>query len=467
MVNKLFNRLSLSGFVLLVVFIQPGFTQKLKPLTVSVPPLRVIRQNEATALKMALTQDEDAREDEFPWYLGINKEEIIEVGVPCLTNWDASTLKETLTCYKLTSSQPTVIAVVNDRFLVGMARRGEAVITATETVVAETVVNRGTESESRSGHVSRTYSRAFPLGNGFNDMDALRVRITSNTDRKIIAVPSLKTYKTVRDTYGKGIAKNFIVASVNIINNNPSKQFLVQNVSVSFDPNQCNNLAEIWARIYGEKITLRKSPATARDEGGKVIAVQTQDYTPESERNLCLTQYKSYFGVPTTILPTDANTMQAVGEAAKYRSFRYKLFQGLRFAADVGSGLTAFNILGREGRTGFNYLGGTLFSAADAALPKVSDEKRKNLEADVPKSNLIVKGNDSEEINIFIPATHIFKKSAWEQYKKTINKIEDDDGFRQYLLLFLVANSNGILIDENSKQVDSTQGGGAKTLLRP
>jgi hypothetical protein len=362
----------------------------------------------------------------------------------------------------LESDRPYMVAVVNDRFLLGTGKRGEAVITIKKRVRKR----QAAEFAAKKDAAWTNTPASFSLGAGYEKMERLRVRIATNTDRRIVAVPRIKTYRAVRATYGKGIAKSYIVVAVDVNNSNPSKQFLIQNVSISFDPLQCEALAEMWAGMYFEGL---QQPVTLRNKMGRASGttvgsapVTADAPTPEGKKNECISKYIEYFGFPNTIMPTDNTTMLAVAAAEKYKSPRYRLFQGIKFAADVGAALPVFNILGPDGRTGFNFLGGTLTTALDAALPKLSDEKLRNLEADIPKSNVIVRGNDTQTVNIFIPAEHVFTQAAWNDYKADLKNPATRDDFKFYMLLFLVANSNGILIDENSKQVESKQGGGAR-----
>ena len=445
-----------------LVFSTTVFGQTPTPTPSPLPAFKIERSDRSVPFHQALIKDQDADDDDKnPWYLGIDKDEVVKFDLPeCkVLDWDEDSQMETVTCFELVSSKPSVVTVLDDHFLVGMAKRGDAVITVREVTKKYKVENRGTISEEKIEQIKDKKvileNHRFSLGGSLRDFAFVNVRIVSNTDKKIIAVPYLKDYKSVRDTYGKGIAKNYMVVAVRIINDNSGKQFLVQNVSVSFDPNQCNDLADIWAGVGAYGTSLRRPPnETEIDEAAKMVKDKRKD---------CMDNYEKNFAFPNTILPIDDNTMLAVGEAEKYRSRRYQFFQAIRFAADVGGGLTAFNLLGRDGITGFNFLGGTLFNAADAALPKSADEKRENLRRDVPKENVIVKGNDHQVVNIFIPIIHVLKKPAWEKYKTSIDKRKDDETFHQYMKLFLVANSSGILIDENSKAVESKQGGGAAT----
>lgn len=456
-------------------------TTSVSPVPVATPPIAVFRKGTATALRVAMIQDKDAEEDEFSYYLPIEKEEIIKIDIPDCgePKWDEGSKTETTVCYRLVSSNPAVVSVLNSKFLIGMAKRGEASITVQEYILERQITNRGAENEERSAFVEQPKPKlmGIPLGRGFEVLEKIPIRVNSRVDKQIIAVPSLKTYQAVSDSYGKGIAKKYLVVAVDIINNNANKQYLIQNVSISFDPNQCNNLADVWGNVYAGGTTLRLKEPEKTDENGKKYRetknekggvyrtqndIKTETFTPDSERNVCLANYKRYFYFPATIMPTDGNTMLAVAESEKYRSRRYQLFQAMKFAADVGGGLTAFKILGRDGITGFNFLGGTLFNSADKALPRVSDQKLQNLGKDSPKPNVIVKGNDYQTVNIFIPAHHVLSNEAWEKYRNSRGDMKNIDAeFVRYMLLFLVANSNGILIDENSKQVESEQGGGA------
>lgn len=416
----------------------------------------IVSKGERSPLYKTLVVDELAEENETKWYININPEQLIELRAePDTRKGDNGIVHEEK--FVLVSKHPGIISVVNDKLLLATGRRGEAIIEV------ERWVRNRREADIENGIDTAPWNKIgnvnFSLGNGLTPQRKLRFRINSATDRQIISVPRLKTYKAVRDSYGKGIARNFVVVAVDINNSNAGKQFLVQNVYVSFDPTQCENFADFWATAIGDSFEYKDRSKRIKPAATPV----PEKMTPEERKNECLNAYISYFGFPTSILPTDSNTMLAIAEAEKYRSSRYRLFQGLKFAADVGSALgPAFNIIGPAGRTGFSFLGGTLSSGLDTALPKISDQKLNNLRTDVPKANVIVKGNSVETINIFIPATHILSHEAWKAYR---SDYKDDDynknkNFIKYMLLFLVAKSDGILIDENSRQVETKQGGG-------
>jgi hypothetical protein len=400
-------------------------------------------------LRSLLTDEEESGATRQSFVLPLAKDELIRLKLPDCEpseykeNKSKTVLQITKKCFQLESSDPEIVSVVGRDSLLGTGKRGQAKISVRMVVLTEIV--------DRVSNVSRTLEPvvipgtpfAIPIGTGLTPLSSLLIRIKDKIDRNIIAEPRLKTYQTVRDQYGKAIAKQFLVVAVDIHNRNAAKRFLVQDVSISFDPNQCRKIGELWAMNTSEAFS---------------------DRLREIKRQECTLSYQTYFGLPVTIRPSDGNTILAVSEANKYKSGRYILFNAIRFAADIGTGgLSSFKIGGPDAKTAFNFLGSTLFNAADTALPRVSDEKRKNIEKDAPKANVIVNANDSETINIFVPINHVFTKEAWNRYHRSIRDGSFADEFNQYMLLFLIANSDGVLIDPNSTPVKSLTGGGVKT----
>ena len=271
------------------------------------------------------------------------------------------------------------------------------------------------------------------------------VVVTNNTDENINSDPTFLSYKVVKDAFGRRIAEYYLVIQVNIQNNNSNKRFLVQDVSVAFDPKQCRVMELYFTRI-------------------------NSSYATQFDENKCVQNYVDYFGYPMNISPIERETILAAANTEKYRSKRYQVFKALKFIADVGGGLTTFKLLGRDGISAFGFLGGTIFNSLDTALPKVSDEKRTFLEKNVPQENVIVNANDAKKLNIFIPADRVFTNETWRTYKKSVKKkpkpnvLIEPLEFRRYIQLFMIATSKGVLIDSNSKTTDS-KGGGAKSVI--
>lgn len=275
--------------------------------------------------------------------------------------------------------------------------------------------------------------------------------VFAQVDEKINSEPTFLSYKVVKDAFGRRIAEYYLVVQVNIQNNNSDKRFLVQDVSVAFDPKQCSVMEQYFAKIDKTSSSQFKYA----------------DQFPEKE---CLDSYLKYFGYPMNISPIERETILAAANTEKYRSKRYQLFKAIKFIADVGGGLTTFKLLGRDGISGFSFLGGTVFNSLDGALPKVSEEKRAFLEKSVPQENVIVNSNEAKKLNIFIPADRVFTNESWKIYKRSIKKktkqtiLIDPLDFRRYIQLFMLASSKGVLIDSNSKTTDS-KGGGAKSVI--
>ena len=426
-----------------------------KGLEVSEDVLKITLQNgEARTLKQSLVPEDAADGISSPTSLRLAKDEVIRVNIPgcdngiSFENADHTKRKTTWKCFELVSSSPENVAVIGGNTLIGTSKKGAADITIRSVTKSE-ILNLSNGFKEVLPLVVNPVSTifTFPLTKD-EKVEKLKVQIEQNTDLKIVSVPRIKSYNDVKDQYGKGIAGRFLVVTVDINNSNSAKQFLVQNVSIKFDPAQCNKIALNWQHIVNDYKGIFKE--------------EYKNTTSEAIRSTCFDKYKEYFHFPVDLMPSDGSTLLAIDTAEKYRSWRYWTFKGARFAADVGSGLSIFKILGRDGKTGFNFLGSTLFTASEVLWPNVSEEKRKNLENDIPKSNVIVKGTDSAKVNLFIPINHVFTTSGWKSYKRKLKTATNDALFDQYMILFLVANSNGILIDENSRQVESKQGGGVK-----
>ena len=324
----------------------------------------------------------------------------------------------------LTSSDKSKLDIVNGTMLVGVNPTGE-------------------DGIELSGAINST-----PLN--LNGLAKIKVVVLPNKfDEKIISEPTFLSYKVVKDAFGRRVAEYYLVIQVNIKNNNAGKQFLVQDVSVVFDPKQCRLMEQYFDNIPQ--------------------AVNSADYETAFSEEECLKNYTANFKFPASISPIERDTILAAANTEKYRSKRYQIFRVLRFVADVGGGLTGFNILGPDGVNGFSFLGGTIFNSLENALPKNAEEKRQFLEKSVPEQNVLVNSRSSKKLNIFIPADRVFNQPSWEKYKKSVKeklkKGQDDPlDFRRYMQLFLLATSNGVLIDENAETTNS-KGGGAKGVI--
>lgn len=309
----------------------------------------------------------------------------------------------------LETADPKIAAVVSGNMIIGVGKN--------EDDKSETLLS------AKSGNLK------FLLSDGENITLIVLPQITFEVTSK----PTFLSYKIVKDAFGKGIAENFLVVQVNVKNNHPTKQFLMQEVSVMFDPKQC--------------------------------AAMTEYYQKFSEEN-CYAEYNNFFKYPTSISPIDRESIMGVANVEKYRSKRDLLFRSMKFIATVGSGLSGFNLLGGDAIKGFSFLGNGFNTATDDALPKIAVEKQGRLERSLPEEVTLVKSQSYKLVNIFVPADRVFTRNTWELYKRSIKKKKNDDAtdFRRYIQLFLRSDATGILIENNSEKV-SGKGGGATEII--
>lgn len=438
------RRLLLRSLLLLssVVFtFSPAYAQAEKPIKIS-------RNGRPETLKLALSYDESNPGGA----LNVQCDEIIEVHTP-----DG---------VRLESSNPGVVRIVGDRHLVAGREPGTAEIRAYYPTgraatphAAEIAPTRPVVDPDGNvlvpgspGSPERPAVNAVSPNTEFRLSDRQNGRLFIRTGRTVTyaveAVPKFFSYKDVKDAFGSRVAQNYVVVQVRIYNSMPDKKFLIKNVSAKFDPHQCTLQKDRWPGFDDQK---------------------------------CMEAYKRFFQFPINHSANDNTAMLGVAEVERYRSKRYRLFQALRWVADVGGGLSTFNLLGKDGVKAFAFMGSTLFNATDAALPKVAIEQKERLEKMLPKPNTIV-GDDPVDVNLFIPAAQVLSADVFKVYKKTAAKISgpsldhafpnyardfSESEFHRYIILFLVANASGTLIDRNAQQVDAKQGGGAPLFQRP
>jgi len=85
--------------------------------------------------------------------------------------------------------------------------------------------------------------------NAAGPQEAVAPHNGDDPNTQIIPAPMLLSYREVKDGFGKRIADTYIVVQVNIKNPDIEHQFLLQDLRIVFDPNQCERAGEYYGRF--------------------------------------------------------------------------------------------------------------------------------------------------------------------------------------------------------------------------
>ena len=232
---------------------------------------------------------------------------------------------------------------------------------------------------------------------------------------KIIPAPTLMSYTEARDNFGRRIADNFIVVQVTIKNPDITHQFLLQDMRVVFDPNECDKAGEFY----------------------KQFKVQE-----------CHDRYDHYLKYPIAYAPTSQSALQAVAGIGQYRSPRNFFFKALDFAATMGGALTGFNFVGRDGKAGLSVFNGTFLTASKSFLPDLTLGQLAQLTEQSYKPNTLVETKDAKTYCVFLPANQFLNKTNWDLYKKKMSKGTDEAlELRRVMQLVLTVSVSGVAIE--------------------
>ena len=249
---------------------------------------------------------------------------------------------------------------------------------------------------------------------------------------QIIPAPMLLSYREVKDGFGKRIADTYIVVQVNIKNPDIEHQFLLQDLRIVFDPNQCERAGEYYGRF---------------------------------DISDCQSQYQKYLKYPIAYSPVAQPALQAVamiGQNHNPRNFGFRL---LDFAANIGGALTGFNFIGRDGKAGLSVFNGTFLTASKTFIPDLTAGQLTRLTEQSYKPNTLVESKDTKTYEVFIPANQLFSKDNWKLYKQTVgNGSEESVEMLRLLQLVVTATASGTHVQkvegDNGSRVT---GGGAPT----
>lgn len=364
---------------------------------------------------------------------------------------------------QLVSSRPDVIAVIGKNKLYGIRKNISVRITI------------------RQPNGGEVFFKGTLDGNNL-----LTARVVEATSDRITSETTLMSYRDVRDNYGKRIANTYVVVQLTISNQSSNNQFYVQDIAITLDPSQCGKLDEYYKRTKPFWLNLESGQIETKQDAFEKLPSALEDdveitkkNTPNAQKRAamqnkaqnkqdgvfydCVDYYKEHFFVPTPVTPVDRDTILAVGKAGEIRSKRRIGFAALRFAADMGSVLTGLKLLGSDGVKAFNFLGTTVYTSADAAIPKVSSEKYENLQKALPEGALIVNIRSSKTVKLFLPLDRFFSNESWNNYRYDVkNKDDDDKAFKlkKWTELFLVSQVDGVLINDNAPRFTLKPGGG-------
>ncbi len=362
----------------------------------------------------------------------------------------------------------TVVRVIRAGKPIGLRdaltdRKGRRVLLLDTNEVVELSVESGVEIETSSDNSVRVLDNKYLVGLAPGTDTIIRFRNSSGDElgvdgiadlivavedvdagRPIVAESTFLSYKVVKDNFGKKFAQTFFVVQVDIRNEKLDKQFIVQNVSVIIDPNQCIGAREIYSNF---------------------------------DQDDCLTIFDTHFVYPTAQFGTRSEEVLGTGKADLNRSNRNVGFRILEFSAAMGTVLSGFNgVLGPDGVKGMNVLGTTVSAAANRLFPNTADDKFESLRKAQLSEDMIIKSKESRTINIFIPADRIFYDESWKMYIQPARSAKVDSyKFKVALDMLLLSTATGVLVDNDAPKVEVRSGDevanqvtkfGIKNLLR-
>ena len=259
----------------------------------------------------------------------------------------------------------------------------------------------------------------------------------SDNNDHVIPAPSLMAYGHVKDNFGRRIADGYVVVQVQIKNPDIAHQFLLQDLRVVFDPNECENAKKFYTHL------------------------DIQD---------CRAQYDKYLTYPIAYAPMSQPTLAAVAGVGQFRNPRNVLFRSLDFLATMGGALTGFNFVGRDGKAGLSVFNGTFLTASKTFLPDLTVAQLTNLNDQSYKPNTLVENKDSKTYCIFIPTNQLFSKETWKLYKQSTKDSSTEAlKLRQFLQLVLTVTASGIHIQQATGDPGTNvkRGGAARPTATP
>lgn len=261
--------------------------------------------------------------------------------------------------------------------------------------------------------------------------------ITNGPVNKIIPAPMLMSYSQVKDSFGRRIADNFVVIQVTVTNSDITHQFILQDLMVVFDPNECDKARQFYQQFKADA---------------------------------CHAQYDKYLQYPIAYAPTSQATLQAVAGMGQYRSPRNFFFKSLDFAATMGGALTGFNFVGRDGKAGLSVFNGTFLTASKSFIPDLTVGQLTQLNDQAYRPNTLVENKEAKTYSVFLPVNQLFTKENWDAYrhggfdKKERAKNEAALELVRIMQLTLTAKVSGIAIQPVANQPTPDSGANSQRL---
>lgn len=340
-----------------------------------------------------------------------------------------------------------------------------------------------------------------------------RFLITVREPQTIFPEPIVLDFKTARDNFGKLVGENFVVVQVNIRNQDPTKQFLLQNTEIILDSLRCNNTKAVnlieqsagnlqhkalQSEIESKKLELaqlntqledlkkEKEKSKLRNEDQSQVAKEFEKQAKKFEKIKaefaklikkvpneddlkdpnCVEDFEQFFYYPLNVSPVGRDVVLGSAMANQNRSRRALGFRALNFVSDLSSVFTGLNLFGRDGIKGSALFASTVIPGLEKAVPSIAESKMDNLKNALNESNIIIPNNSSKIVNIFIPAERVFYKETWKLFKESA-KNSSKKSYRLHRLMEAVvtASVSGIKIPADAERVTTDNTGGA-VLLR-
>ena len=243
--------------------------------------------------------------------------------------------------------------------------------------------------------------------------------------------PVLLSYKQAKDSFGRRVADTYVVVQVAVKNPDLTKQFLLQDLTAVLDPNECARAAEFYRHF---------------DLRG------------------CQDLYAKYFKYPILYAPVDRPTLMATASVGQTRNPRNTAIRFLESVGSLGSALTGFNFIGRDGKAGIGIFNGTFLASTKSLFPDMTVGQMSRLTEQSYQPNTVIDSRQSKTFDIFIPSDQLFSKATWKLYTQSTRKASPDAlELRRLLQLVMTVQAQGVHIQsaDNEGAGDSPRGGGA------
>ncbi|MBV8855690.1 MAG: hypothetical protein JOZ02_01900 [Acidobacteria bacterium] len=241
--------------------------------------------------------------------------------------------------------------------------------------------------------------------------------------------PVLLSYKQAKDSFGRRIADTYAVVQVTIKNPDLTKQFLLQDLTAVLDPNECDRAGEFYRHF---------------DVRG------------------CHDLYAKYFKYPIVYAPVERSALLATASVGQTNNPRNTAIRFLESVGSIGSALTGFDFIGRDGKAGIGIFNGSFLASTKSLFPDMTIGQMSRLTEQSYQPNTVVDSRQSKSFDIFVPTDQLFSKETWKLYRQSTRKAKPEAlELRRMLQLVMTVQAKGVHIISADQNGDAPRAGGA------